>query len=252
MAAHDYQTRPFLRIRRAYLDVLDAGRRRRLIHGLIEVDVTQARRKVREAELSFTGYVCWCLAQAVVEDPIVQGYRQRNRIVIFDDVDINTQIEVEEAGQKIVKSIILKAANRASVAELSTIIQQGKVGTDPTDRRRYWGSVAFFSLPTFLRSLPLRYAMANPFLFRRLGGTVGLSSVGMFGSGGGWAIPITPTTLMVTVGGIAAKPRFVNGQLCEREILDLTLTFDHTIVDGAPAARLAARLTELIETCQGL
>jgi hypothetical protein len=48
--------------------------------------------------------------------------------------------------------------------------------------------------------------MGNPFWFKRLGGTVAISAVGMFGSGGGWGIPIAPSTLMVTVGGSRPSP----------------------------------------------
>jgi len=74
----------------------------------------------------------------------------------------------------------------------------------------------------------------------------------MFGPGGGWGIPIAPPTLMITVGGIATKPRYLNGQLEPRELLDLTISVDHDIVDGAPAARFARRLAELVETAEGL
>ena len=45
-----YETRPFLKVRRAYLHVLEAGRRKNIIHGLIEIDVTEARRRLRQAE----------------------------------------------------------------------------------------------------------------------------------------------------------------------------------------------------------
>jgi pyruvate/2-oxoglutarate dehydrogenase complex dihydrolipoamide acyltransferase (E2) component len=37
-----------------------------------------------------------------------------------------------------------------------------------------------------------------------------------------------------------------------REILNLTVMFDHDIVDGAPAARFMRRLVELIESGYGL
>jgi pyruvate/2-oxoglutarate dehydrogenase complex dihydrolipoamide acyltransferase (E2) component len=37
-----------------------------------------------------------------------------------------------------------------------------------------------------------------------------------------------------------------------RDFLSLTLTFDHDVVDGAPAARFTERLKELIETGAGL
>jgi hypothetical protein len=36
----DFETRPFLKIRKGYLDILAAGRRKNIIHGLIEIDVT--------------------------------------------------------------------------------------------------------------------------------------------------------------------------------------------------------------------
>jgi pyruvate/2-oxoglutarate dehydrogenase complex dihydrolipoamide acyltransferase (E2) component len=74
----------------------------------------------------------------------------------------------------------------------------------------------------------------------------------MFGSRGGWAVSPTNYTLQLTVGGISAKPRYRDGELVERELLDLTVTFDHDVVDGAPAARFVQRLGELVEQAHGL
>ena len=96
------------------------------------------------------------------------------------------------------------------------------------------------------------FLLGNPDWFKRFGGTVGISSVGMFGPAGGWGIPIAPSTLMITVGGIATKPRYLDGQLQPREMLDLTISVDHEVVDGAPAARFARRLAELVEQADGL
>ena len=94
--------------------------------------------------------------------------------------------------------------------------------------------------------------MSRPRWFKRFGGTVGMSSIGMFGPGGGWGIPIAPPTLMITIGGITTKPRYVTAQLQPRQLLDLTISVDHDIVDGAPAARFARRLAELVEQTNGL
>jgi pyruvate/2-oxoglutarate dehydrogenase complex dihydrolipoamide acyltransferase (E2) component len=52
---------------------------------------------------------------------------------------------------------------------------------------------------------------------------------------------------MITVGGIATKPRYIDGNLERRELLDLTISVDHAIVDGATAARFTRRLTSLLE-----
>ena len=38
-----YQTRPFLKIRRGYTDLLTATKRKNIIHGLVEIDVTNAK-----------------------------------------------------------------------------------------------------------------------------------------------------------------------------------------------------------------
>ena len=44
----------------------------------------------------------------------------------------------------------------------------------------------------------------------------------------------------------------VDGKIAIRDYLCVTLSFDHDIVDGAPAARFVSRLRELIESGYGL
>lgn len=227
-----YTTRPFLTIRRAYTDVLDAGRRKRVIHGLTEVDVTRVRHRIRTSpdDVSLTAYIIWAVSQAVVADRIVHAYRQGRRLVLFDDVDVNAQIEVDQHGQKIVKPHIFRAANTHTVAELSAEMRRAQDPGDLPGRKKYRAGLAYAALPGFLRGAAMRVVVGNPFAFRRTGGTVGVSAIGMF-SHGGWGIAIAPPTLMVTIGGITRKPRFVDGVLCERELLALTLSFDHTVED---------------------
>ena len=86
-----------------------------------------------------------------------------------------------------------------------------------------------------------------------MGGTVGITAVGMFGEGhGGWGIFPMNHTLGLVVGSIAWKPAVVEGRIEPREILNLTVVFDHDVIDGAPAARFVHRLVELIESGAGL
>ena len=44
----------------------------------------------------------------------------------------------------------------------------------------------------------------------------------------------------------------MDGQIAIRDSLSLTISFDHEIIDGAPAARFTQRLKELIEGGYGL
>ncbi len=83
-------------------------------------------------------------------------------------------------------------------------------------------------------------------------GTVGITAVGMFGKGAGWGIPPALPTLMITLGGIGEKPFIIDGRLDTRDFLSLTISFNHDIIDGAPAARFIKRFKELIESGYGL
>jgi hypothetical protein len=85
-------------------------------------------------------------------------------------------------------------------------------------------------------------------------GTVAVTAIGMFGhgSGSGWGLTPAWHTLVLVVGSIAQKPAVVESRIEPREILNLTVGFDHDVVDGAPAARFVRRLLELIERGYGL
>ena len=71
-----------------------------MIHGLIEADVARPRQVIREHKatsgesLSFTGFMIYCLAKAVDMNKHMHAYRDwRNRLVLFDEVDVVTTIE---------------------------------------------------------------------------------------------------------------------------------------------------------------
>jgi len=91
--------------------------------------------------------------------------------------------------------------------------------------------------------------MARSVAVRQRVGTVAVTSVGMFAGGGGFGLtPMTLMTLEVVVGGMAKRPRVVDGRIEVRDVLDLTIAIDHNIVDGAPATRFCAGLRQIIES----
>jgi pyruvate/2-oxoglutarate dehydrogenase complex dihydrolipoamide acyltransferase (E2) component len=74
----------------------------------------------------------------------------------------------------------------------------------------------------------------------------------MFGAGAGWGIPLSGRSLQIIMGGISRRPTFVDGHPELREYLNLTISVDHDVVDGSPAARFARTLRGLIERGEGL
>ena len=84
-------------------------------------------------------------------------------------------------------------------------------------------------------------------------GTVQVSALGMFADGGGFAIaPPSLASLAVVVGGISLRTVVVEGRIDPIELLDLTVSVDHNVVDGAPATRFAAELRQILHTGDGL
>jgi pyruvate dehydrogenase E2 component (dihydrolipoamide acetyltransferase)/2-oxoglutarate dehydrogenase E2 component (dihydrolipoamide succinyltransferase) len=81
------------------------------------------------------------------------------------------------------------------------------------------------------------------------GGTITLSNIGMLYQGWMVTTPILnhPETLIVQPGAIVDRPVAVDGAVVVRPVMNLSLTFDHRVVDGLPVARFYNRLSELIQ-----
>lgn len=255
---HPYQLVPFPKVRLPIVDSLHYAKRMPAVHALLDFDVTDARRFLREhrertgESLSFTAFLTHCLARAVDESKAVHAYRRGSKLVIYDEVDVAVVVERELADARApVFPHVVRAANRKAVQEIHQEIRgaQREESAAPQRERRIR---QYALLPAVVRGLFWRVLLGSPYWRKRVTGTVGISAVGMFGRGAGWGIPVSAYTLSITVGGIAEKPGVVSGQVEVREYLSLTVSFDHEIVDGADAARFMARLRELVEGSHGL
>jgi pyruvate/2-oxoglutarate dehydrogenase complex dihydrolipoamide acyltransferase (E2) component len=244
--------------RQLVIDGMHLAARKHAIHGLIEVDVSRARARLRDIKdatgdsISFTGFVAYCCARAVAEDPHVHAYRDwGSRLILFNDVDISLPVERRQADRPVVLQTVIRAANRKSVREIHQEIRdlQAKELADTV-----WGSRLrwYVLVPAFIRRLLFRVFARMPGVLKQFNGTVLVTSIGMFGKGTGWGIPLAGHSLCVTVGGIAARPVEEQGQLRLKDHLCLTLSFDHDIVDGGPAARFTQRFAELLQSAAGL
>jgi pyruvate/2-oxoglutarate dehydrogenase complex dihydrolipoamide acyltransferase (E2) component len=234
------------------------------MYGLLEVDVTIARQFIEEHKartgemLSFTGYLTYCLARAVDEDKVVQAYlKGHKQLVLFDDVNVGLMVEHKDGEKRALMGTVIQGANHKTYREIHQEIRSVQSKPVPPNR----------GMPNWFRSamllpwpLPKLFSAVISLAMRRdptipvsMGGTVGVTAVGMFGEGhSGWGIFPVTQVLGLIVGSIAWKPAVVEGRIVPREILHLTVVFDHDIVDGAPAARFVRRLVELIESGYGL
>ena len=79
------------------------------------------------------------------------------------------------------------------------------------------------------------------------GGTFSITNLGGYRIDGFTPIVNPPETAILGVGRIADKAVVVEGRIEARAMCTLSLSFDHRVVDGAPAAAFLARLAELLE-----
>jgi pyruvate/2-oxoglutarate dehydrogenase complex dihydrolipoamide acyltransferase (E2) component len=255
--------------RRGTHNALDVYWSNHTIYALLEVDVTNVRQFIEEHEartgeaLSFTGYLAFCLGRAVDEDKSVQAYlKGRKHLVIFDDVDIYLPVERERGGTRAPIQYILRRANHKSYLEIHREIRAFQAQPVQPDTG-FFGNAPYHAAFQFMMSAPwplpqlfVRFARAvgrrDPVRSVRAAGTVAVTAPGMAGRRGGWGLAPGGRSLLLIVGGIARKPAVIEERVEPRYVLDLTVAFDHDVVDGAPAARFVKRLVELIESGYGL
>ena len=235
--------------RQPVLDRLAGASRRFQVHALTELDVTDAAARIRDSEprVSWTGFVLATLARAVALHLEVNARRAGNRILAFQRVDVGATVERHWEGRTVLDVVGIHDADRMSCAAISELLHGAKYG--PGASHRPGGVAAWLvRLPGPLRRTAFRMAAASPRVSATLGPAIGVTSIGMFSGTWGWAVPLAPLTVIATVGAVMDRPAVRDGRIVIRSMLPVTLSFDHAVIDGAPAARFTETLRELIET----
>jgi pyruvate dehydrogenase E2 component (dihydrolipoamide acetyltransferase) len=79
------------------------------------------------------------------------------------------------------------------------------------------------------------------------GGTFTLTNLGMFGVDAFTPLINLPECAILGVGRIKRQPVMIGDEVIGRYMVWLSLTFDHRLVDGGPAARFLRRVAQLVE-----
>ncbi|SIS03937.1 pyruvate dehydrogenase E2 component (dihydrolipoamide acetyltransferase) [Peribacillus simplex] len=79
------------------------------------------------------------------------------------------------------------------------------------------------------------------------GSTFTISNLGMYAVDGFTPIINSPNAAILGVGRIQKKPVIVNDEVAVRSMMSLSLSFDHRIIDGAPAAAFLTDLKDVLE-----
>jgi len=246
------------------LPTIDGGRlsaNKQHMAGLIEVDVTNLRNNLKSARssgkgVSFLAYIIKSIADCIAKNKEAHAMMfKKRKLVIFDDVDISLPVEKNIDNIVFPFPIIIRGANKKSVAEIDAEINEAVAKKNIDDmffmKNKKQQEVflrLFYSLPQFLRVMILKKLIGSPFRFKKFGGTTGITTVNIGSRVSGWVFPITNTyNIYFAIGSVKKKPVVQNNNIVIRDIMNLSVLFNHDVIDGSPARRFMNELISIIE-----
>lgn len=226
------------------------------IHAFTETDISLPRAKIAEffsktgQKISLTAFIVCCLAQTLQKHPNLNSFIKGNKLVVMDDVTVSVLVERNMAGWKTPEPVAIQQAQLKDCLRITSEIRAAQA-----ERNDQIGSLQGMEwvrfIPKFLFKAFVRLADRSITMGLKYG-KVAVTAVGMFTREPVWFVPHGPATVLITVGSIYNKVVEENGQFASKEHLRLTFTFDHAIVDGAPAARFIDDFAENLRSGAGL
>jgi len=247
-----YISLPLSSYRQAVIASASVTKEKNSINSFTEVDITEPRHLIKEhfertgEKLSLTAYIVTCLAQVIKQHPQLNSFIKGQRLIILDDVTVSVLIEREMGDEKVPEPLAIKGAHEKSFRQIHDEIRSAK--KHHSDKLGSLSGSAWIRLiPNFLLKTFIRIADKNIHMAKTYG-KVAVTAVGMFSKEAVWFIPHGSATVLITVGSISRKVIELEGHFVSREHLCLTVSFDHNIVDGAPASRFMNQLIETIKS----
>jgi pyruvate/2-oxoglutarate dehydrogenase complex dihydrolipoamide acyltransferase (E2) component len=255
----NYRIQSFPMSRIATIDVCEMGKRKHHVTGLIELDVTESRKKIRlynkvhQEKVSFTAWLISVIGRTVKQYEGAASFLEgKNKQVIFEDINVSVAVEKEMKGQKVPIPLVIESVQERNPVSISEQINAA-VKQSLTDRdivlQKETGRMErlYYTLPGFVRRTVWKYLLRHPKIAFRKMGNVAFTSIGMIGKVNGWFLPISVHPICFGAGSVVKKPVVVDDKIEIREILHLSVLMDHDVMDGANMARLIRDLVKNVE-----
>jgi 2-oxoglutarate dehydrogenase E2 component (dihydrolipoamide succinyltransferase) len=201
------------------------------VTSFVEVDVTNVvtwRDKVKDlfekregAKLTYTPIFLECIAQAIEQYPTINASLQGDQILLKKDINLGMATALP-SGNLIVP--VIKGANQLSIVGMAKAVQ---------------------GLANAARNNQLRPSDTQ-------GGTFTVTNVGVFGSIMGTPIINQPQVAILALGAIKKRPVVIEtpagDAIVVRQMMYISMSYDHRIVDGALGTQFLAQVTKNIES----
>lgn len=185
-----------------------------------EVDVTELvklRTQLKaEFNLTYTDLIIKIVAKALKQHPRLNATLIGDEIHLLSEVHIGIAVALEEGLIVPVVRDVDQKDLRTIAKETRRLAQSAREGTLSVDEVT--------------------------------GSTFTFTNLGMYGIDYSTPIINSPEAAILGGGRIVEKPAIYDGQIVKRLLMGLSLTFDHRLVDGAPAAEFLRTVGEILES----
>jgi pyruvate dehydrogenase E2 component (dihydrolipoamide acetyltransferase) len=230
-------------------------------------DVERALHKQQSAPLPLSGL------RGIIAERLSQSWRERPQVTLTTDADATNLVaarqqlnaELASTGEKIsYNALLIKLVAQALHEQPNINVQltasglqtmsEINIGLAVDTERGLLVPVVRDPLQKSLRQINAdMLALAERAVKGRShpddlsGGTFSVTNLGAYEIDAFTPLVNPPECAILGVGRIVSKPVGLNGQIVLRDMLALSLSFDHRLVDGAPAAKFLQRVKQLIE-----
>ncbi len=187
----------------------------------IEMDNTLALRKQvnatvsEEQKISVNDIIVKAAAMSLVKHPFANASYQDKTIRFYQQADIGVAVAIEEG----LITPVIRGANLKGFVEISAEIKDlaAKAKAKKLQPEEYTGA------------------------------TFSISNLGMFGVKEFTAIINPPEAGILAVGGAAPTPVVRDGEIVVRNIMHVTMSCDHRVIDGATGAKFLQTFKQMLE-----
>ncbi len=174
-----------------------------------------ANKQAVPTKISFNDIIMKVVAKAIERFPIINSTYNENQICIFKEVNIGLAVALEMG----IIVPVVRSVNKKSILEISI------ANTKNIDK---------------VKNNQISEADLK-------GGTITISNLGMFGIDYFTAIINQPESCILAVGSISKKAVVFGNEIVIRDIMNITGSFDHRVIDGAIGAPFLQKIREVLE-----
>ena len=172
--------------------------------------------KKNDVKISFNDILVKAVSMAIKKHPLVNSSWHNDHIKLHKDVNIGVAVSVDNG-------LLVPVIKNADIKSFSAIAQETKL---------------------FVQKANDNQLQPNDWE----GNTFTISNLGMFGIEDFTAIINSPDACILAVGAIKERPVVKDGKIVPGNIMKLTLSCDHRIVDGVIGAKFLQTLKDMLES----